>query len=180
MPKRILFLYRGFPEKIDQLTQSKLDGVYVLPNTVLVGIDLDSVSKSQRTELVKRYALREFEVDQEKFDFIIEKIPSLGARIIDVEFKKAETIPHLKEELNQSIIEQNITNIRQIIQEYRDFGNDIQAVEFSLNGNRIRYTRLAELDVSAPATVLDDIPGVLNLYPVGVLSGVLREDGDLQ
>lgn len=140
MPKKVLFLYKGFPEKINQLMTKNINGVFVREGTSIVGIDLDVFNLQLRGELVKNYALREFEVEQEKFTYIIKKMPLLGARILEIEITKTNQLPmEIMDVLNTAIEqqEQGIDQLLVAINECWELGHDVKSVEFFWNGNRI-------------------------------------------
>lgn len=173
MPSKVVFLYRSFPDKINELSKINEAGVYALEGTIIVGIDQNQVNLGKRQQLVENYLLREFEVDQYKFLHIVKTMPSFNARLTNVEIVRSFIHPHLEEELNEAIIVQNIEKIYSIIEEYSDLGHDVQSLEYYFNNERIRFTRLAELDVSSSNP---DIYSILNTTPIGFLSGVVRED----
>lgn len=173
MPKHVVFLYLGSQEKIDQLYQSGIEGLVMRSGTSLVGVNTDIITKADRDRLVHEYGLREFEVDQEKFHVIIEKLGVLGAKLTNLEFFDSYLDEETFDEFTYAMENQEIEALLRIIKERWNEGNDLRALEYFLNGYRIRYTSLAELDVSAASPNLQE---VLNTYPIGVLSGVVRED----
>lgn len=173
MPSRVIFLYRSLPEKVEELLKINEAGVYPLEGTILVGIDLNQVNKGKREEIVHDFSLREFEVEQYKFTHIVKLMPLIGARLTNMEVTRSNLHPDMEEELNEAIISQNIEQIIHIIDMFSDLGHDVESVEYFLNKERIRFTRLAELDVDS---INPDIYSVLNTTPVAFLSGVVRED----
>lgn len=164
VPKHVVFLYHGSQEKIGQLYKSGIDGLIMRPGTSLVGVDTNVITKADRDWLVKEYGLREFEVDQEKFHVIIEKLGRLGAKLTDLEFFDSYLDEETCNEFKYAMENQEFGALLKIIKERWDEGNDLKALEYYLNGYRIRYTFLAELDVSAANPNLEE---VLNMYPVG-------------
>jgi len=175
MMKKVIYLYRAFPEKIGGLTNNKHNGVYFRSGTNLVGLDLDTITHPCRSQIVQNYSLREFEVDQNKFELLIKTLPSLGARVTSVEVSPMNSDTSLKEDLDDAIYHQDIKTILLLICQFREQDVDIEAIEFFWQENRIKFTRLAELDLSANAP---DISHVLNTLPIGILAGLVP-DGDL-
>lgn len=172
MAKHVIFLYRGY-DKNSMANLQDVRGVFLRPGTGLVGFDLDEINSQTRNELVNKYALREFEVEQEKFMHILGKLPSLGAKLLEVEFSKQEELTDIEHTLTLAIERQDMTKLSELVKDCWDLGHDIRSIEFFLHSNRIRFTWLAELDVSSSSI---DIPSIINTYPVGVLSGVIREE----
>jgi hypothetical protein len=147
--------------------------VYAFEGTILVGIHQSQINLGKRQQIVRDYSLREFEVDQYKFSKIVKAIPTYQARLTNVEVVRSYIHNELEEELNEAIMWQDTEKVAEIIEEIADLGHDVQSVEYYLNSERIRFTRLAELDVSS---VEPDIFSILNTTPIGSLSGVVRED----
>ena len=176
LPKWVVFLYRGFPERVNQLRENQLNGIYIHLGAPLVGLDTELFNLTKRSELMRTYSLHEFEVEQEKFDYIITQLPLLGARITAVDIYKSDSDAELKEEITLAVNDQDTQKICEVIHEYRTRGNDVEAVEFYWKNSRIRFTRLAELNVSASKII---VPEILNTFPVGYLAGVVRGDGEI-
>lgn len=173
MPSKVVFLYRSFPEKVNELVEKEKNGVYIRPGTVLVGIDLESVTQWKRKELERSYLLREFEVEQDKFVQLIRNFPKIGARLINIEIVRSFAEPELLAQLNDAIARQNLADVIDIVSVFSDLGHDVHSVEFFWQDKTIRFTRLAELDIISKNP---DIFSLLNTAPIGYLSGVLRED----
>ena len=100
-------------------------------------------------------------------------MPTYKARLTNVEIVRSFIQPDLEEELNEAIYMQNIDKVSSIIEEFADLGHDVQSLEYYFNNERIRFSRLAELDVDSSNP---DIYSILNTTPIGFLSGVVRED----
>lgn len=147
-------------------------GVYLRSNSNLVGIDISTVKNfGERQKIVKDYSLREFEIEQNKFLSLVKLLEQLHAYITNITISRRYA-DEFEEDLTAAIQEQNFNALYKIITNYWDIGANIESIEFFLNGDRIRFSRLAELDVS---TDNPDIPKILNDKPIGILSGVLRE-----
>lgn len=172
MVNRIIYLYRAFPTKIVNLLSQESLGVYRRQGTNLVAIDLNTITDiGLRQKIVKDYSLREFEIEQDKFLLLIKSLPKLGAYLTFVEISKRYATEY-EDQLIAAIQSQDLKSVCTIIEECWSIGADIQAIEFLCNGNRIRFTRLAELDLSANEI---DINKILNAQAIGVLAGFARE-----
>lgn len=173
MVNRVLYLYRAYHKNFDGILEHDLLGVYHRKGTNLVAIDLNSVvDNTLRQRIVKEYSLRDFEIEQEKFISLIKLLPQLNAYLTSIEVSKRYEDEY-REELFEVIESQNFDATCSLIKNYWDLGADIQSVEFFWDGSRIRFTRLAELDLSANNP---DIANILNTKPIGILAGVVRGD----
>lgn len=169
MINRTVYLYRAFPEKIANF--SGPNGVYMRFGSNLIAIDINTVADlASRNKIVEDFSLREFEIEQEKFLDVIQLLPSLGAYLTEVRISPRYADEY-QSQLAESISQQNIPDICSIIKGCWNTGANIESIEFFWNGNRIRFSRLAELDLSADNP---DIGKILNDKPVGILAGVLR------
>lgn len=170
MNNRTIYLYRTMPKKV--FSDSFHTGVYLRPNSNLVGIDISTVNNfGERQKIVKDYSLREFEIEQIKFMSLIRLLEQLHAFITNITISRRYA-DEFEEQLTTATQSQNFGALCEIIENCWEIGANIESIEFFLNGDRIRFSRLAELDVSADNP---DIPRILNDKPIGILSGVLRE-----
>jgi hypothetical protein len=175
--KKVLFLYYGFPEKVNRLASLNIAGVYFRPGSGLVGIDTE-ISQYNLSKIVKEHSLQEFEVEQEKFESLLKLLPKLGARITSVNIQHSDRSPELENDLSVALENQDIDGIIRIIKEYSSLlDKDVSAIEFVWGTSRIRFTRLAELDLSSTQPE-SNVSELLSTLPIGILAGLVRGDSD--
>ncbi|MEN2468007.1 hypothetical protein [Ornithinibacillus sp. JPR2-1] len=172
MAKQVLFLYKTIDEKLKSLLEIKEQGIYYLPNSTVIAIDTDMFPIQARKNLEKEYYLREFEVEQEKFINVIEKIPQIKARLLNVEINNSKYDPEMKDQLDKGILEQDYTKIIDILKWYKQNGNDINSLEIFFENGIFRMTRLAELDITKDEQEVNEI---LDNNFIKHLAGLTRE-----
>lgn len=172
MSKKVLFLYKTVDEKFNNLVEKKDQGIYYLPDSTVIAVDIDEFTLQARKILEKEYFLREFEVEQEKFFHVLNRLPRLSARLLNIEINNSSYDPDMENQLDEGIIAQDFEKIMAVIKKFKLNGNDINSLEILMENTTFRMTRLAELDITREKSGISD---VLENNFIRHLAGLTRE-----
>ncbi|ADO59758.2 hypothetical protein [Paenibacillus polymyxa] len=167
-----VYLYLGEPARVDKLIQRGLPGLYFRRGTSLIGMDTGVITEEERHRIVQEYKLRDFEVDQERFHALLKHLETTGGSLTDIELAFPERLGKDLGKSDKPLHSQSAFMVSSILKRGWNNECDVKSIEYVKDGIFIRCTALAELQITSTNNL--NIEEVMNSFPIGILSSVIR------